>query len=240
MKQEIYYFLQNPSLLASKDINERPLSKVQTVFKVYLLCMSLVLVSGFFILITDWIVGRTLNFSIQKNLRLNMSDFYNYWGKSAWVLVVILAPVLEEMIFRLPLSNDKRLFALSIGFATYFFTGRVDIIDVASIPLWRVIACILVALSCYFLLTDKLFLFIREKFFNYACWGLIVAFSWMHIGNFAPLNWSIIFLYPIYVLPQLFYGIGASFLMVKYKNIVWPILLHMLINGVAVLLRSIF
>ena len=239
MIQNIYFFLQSPNLLATANVKDSISNKVQTLFKIYLLYMGLLVLSVILILVTDWIVSGLINFSIRENLRLNQSYFHNYWKESAWILTVVLGPISEEIVFRLPLTNNKKLFALSIGFATFYFTGRTDILNIASISLSRVSISILVAFLCYFLLTDKMFLTFRSRFFNYMCWGLIIAFSWIHIGNFDPINWNVIYLYPIYVLPQLFYGIGASFLMIKYGNIIWPILLHILINGVPPLLGSI-
>jgi len=239
MIQNICFFLKNPNLLSLENTNDSIYSKIKTLFKIYLLCMGLLVLSGIFILITDWIVNSLIDFSIRESVRLNQLYFHNYWKESAWILTVILGPISEEIVFRLPLSNDRRLFALSTGFATFYFTGETDILNIASIPPSRMILSILVVLSCYFLLTDKVFLIFRSRFFNCVCWGLIIAFSWIHIGNFKPINWDIIYLYPIYVLPQLFYGIGASFLMVKYKNLLWPLMLHILINGVPALLRSI-
>ena len=238
MFQEIWSFLLNPSSLRDNEVKESTRHKFQKLFKVYLFCMASLVVSAVLIGIVDVILGEFLHYSIAKKIQANQLEFRTYWGKSAWLITVLLAPVSEEIVFRLPLSTNKKWFILSISLFVFYFLGD-NIIDFQSFSFTRIAVSTLTYLSLYVFLTDRLFNWFITNGFNVFCWGLIILFSWVHIGNFAPINWSIIYLYPIYVLPQLFYGIGASFLMVKYKNLLWPLMLHVLINGVATLLRSL-
>ena len=238
MFQEIWSFLLNPSSLRDNKVKESTRHKFQKLFKVYLFCMASLVVSAVLIGIVDVILGEFLHYSIAKRIQTNQLEFRTYWAESAWLITVLLGPVSEEIVFRLPLSTNKKWFALAISFGVFYFLGD-DIIDYKSFSLTRIAISILTFLSLYIFLTEKLFNWLITNGFNLFCWGLIILFSWTHIRNFEPINWSIIYLYPIYVLPQLFYGIGASFLMIKYKNLLWPLMLHVLNNGVAALLRSI-
>ena len=237
MIQEINSFLLNPQLFAKNNVKADISSKIKTLFKVYLICMVMLALSTIPIGIIEVILKNTINFSIYENLKNNQLNFRSYWADSAWLITVILGPISEEIVFRLPLTANRPPFALSIGFALFYFTG--DIIDIDSFSSTRITASLLVFFLLHLFLTNKVFIWLRLNLYNFLCWGSIISFSWVHIGNFAPLNWNIIYLYPIYVLPQLFSGIGLSFLMVKYQNIIWPLLLHIIINGVPALLRTL-
>jgi membrane protease YdiL (CAAX protease family) len=66
----------------------------------------------------------------------------------------------------------------------------------------------------------------------------ILLFGLMHIFNYVPLQWQLIWIYPLYVLPQL--GMGIALTYVRFKNgFIWGIALHCLINSVSMGLSSV-
>ncbi|MEO6687094.1 MAG: CPBP family intramembrane glutamic endopeptidase, partial [Dyadobacter sp.] len=69
------------------------------------------------------------------------------------------------------------------------------------------------------------------KNYNYLCWGSTIVFGLAHVANFAPLQVSIFYLYPLYVLPQFVHGIAQSYLAIRYNSILWSFLLHAAINS---------
>lgn len=237
MIQELKQFIINPYSITFGLANDEYYSKARTLLKLYGLCMILLLLSAFPIGIVELILRKSMNFSIFNNLKTNKSSLEQYWSEGVWVITAFVGPVTEEIVFRLPLSKNFLLFSIAIGFAVFYFTG--DIINYSPFPFERAGISILLATFIYFLFTQNLFEKYRERWFNIFCWISIITFSWIHINNFSPINWSIIFVYPIYVLPQLFYGISLSYLMVKYNRLVWPILLHILINGVPAIIRAV-
>ena len=188
--------------------------------------------------IVDTILKQIMDFSIYHALKHNIEILDNYYGKKIWIVTVIVVPIAEELLFRLPLPKSKNNVSIGISFMFFYFTGD-TITHLEDFTPLRIFSSVFVYFLCFHFLKEETFQHLRSKYFNVLCWGLIVSFSWLHIGNFQPLHWEVIYLYPLYVLPQLFYGIGLSFLMVKYNNLLWPILLHMLINGVATLLRTL-
>jgi hypothetical protein len=66
-----------------------------------------------------------------------------------------------------------------------------------------------------------------SKYFHYDF--LLPGFT-SHISNFHPIQYEIIFLYPIYVLPQFFMGLILGWLRIQY-GFLWAVLFHILVNG---------
>lgn len=236
MLEELRTFLKAPYALTLGESNDSFKAKLKSVLKVYILCMAFLVGSAMLIAITDTVVLKTMDFSISKAIRFNRNQFFTHFGKWAGLIMAIIAPLIEEILFRLPLSGNKNKFLFAVSFMVLYFSGD-SIIYMDDFIIGRIFISVLVYISLFLLLTQESFQKLRKKYFNILCWGLIVFFSWMHINNFRPIHWEIIYLYPIYVLPQLFYGIGLSFLMVKYKSVLWPLLLHVFINSVGVLLH---
>ncbi|WP_028666575.1 CPBP family glutamic-type intramembrane protease [Runella zeae] len=136
----------------------------------------------------------------------------------------------------MPLTFKKKWLVFSLSFGLfYFLNDSIYIID--SYTTIGIIVPIFAYVLLLMLLKDKELIIFEERYFNLWCYFLIILFSWIHISNFSPINWKLIYFYPIYVLPQLFYGIVLSYLMVKYKKIVWPFLLHSMINLTGFLLN---
>ena len=63
-----------------------------------------------------------------------------------------------------------------------------------------------------------------------------ILFGLVHIANFAPINTTIWFLYPIYVLPQVVLGYLIVFLRLKH-GFIYGLGLHILVNFIAVLMK---
>lgn len=236
MLEELRIFLKAPYALTLRESNDSFKVKLKSVLRVYVLCMAFLVGSAILIAITDTILFEIMNLSLIKAIHLNREKFNNYFGKQAWVYIALVAPLMEELIFRLPLSGNKNQFLFGVSFMVFYFSGN-TLTNLEDFTFARVSISVLIYILLFMLLTKESFQKLRKKYFNVLCWGLIVFFSWMHINNFRPIHWGIIYVYPIYVLPQLFYGIGLSFLMVKYRNVLWPLLLHIFINSVGVLLH---
>ncbi|TDE12559.1 CPBP family glutamic-type intramembrane protease [Dyadobacter psychrotolerans] len=64
-----------------------------------------------------------------------------------------------------------------------------------------------------------------------------MSFSLIHIGNFSPVNWYFIYLYPIYVFPQFISGVIFSYLAIRYNSIMLPFILHVIINTTPDIIR---
>ena len=140
---------------------------------------------------------------------------------------LLIAPVVEELIFRLLLRKGKR------NFYIFSITCVVVITLTAYLHHWDSAAIILVIL----LVGNVLMLLQRNGVIDvydsglYRClyFGSILAFGLVHINNFIfphPWLWVIS---PLMVLPQIGLGFILSFIRVKY-GIRYSIAFHFIVN----------
>lgn len=121
------------------------------------------------------------------------------------LLIVIIAPILEEIIFRAGLRYDKIIPLRIISYINMKQTGKTkEEIEYKSRAVW-------------------------DKYFRYLFYSSTITFSLVHSFNF-ELNATLILLLPIIVLPQFITGFLCGYLRVKY-NFIYSILLHVFNNG---------
>ena len=119
---------------------------------------------------------------------------------------VIMAPLLEEVMFRLILrfrSNFLILWSIHIGVALHLGQKR-SLLKTAR-KVW-------------------------DKFYGRVFYLMTMAFGLMHIMNFEP-SLNIYLLAPILVAPQILIGINLGYLRVRF-GLIWSILFHALYNGI--------
>ena len=119
---------------------------------------------------------------------------------------VIMAPLLEEVMFRLILrfrSNFLILWSIHIGVALHLGQKR-SLLKTAR-KVW-------------------------DKFYGRVFYLMTMAFGLMHIMNFEP-SLNIYLLAPILVAPQILIGINLGYLRVRF-GLIWSILFHAFYNGV--------
>ena len=119
---------------------------------------------------------------------------------------VIMAPLLEEVMFRLILrfrSNFLILWSIHIGVALHLGQKR-SLLKTAR-KVW-------------------------DKFYGWVFYLMAAAFGLMHIMNFEP-SLNIYLLAPILVAPQILIGINLGYLRVRF-GLIWSILFHAFYNGV--------
>jgi len=119
---------------------------------------------------------------------------------------VIMAPLLEEVMFRLILrfrSNFLILWSIHIGVALHLGQKR-SLLKTAR-KVW-------------------------DKFYGWIFYLMAAAFGLMHIMNFEP-SLNIYLLAPILVAPQILIGINLGYLRVRF-GLIWSILFHAFYNGI--------
>jgi len=119
---------------------------------------------------------------------------------------VIMAPLLEEVMFRLILrfrSNFLILWSIHIGVALQLGQKR-SLLKTAR-KVW-------------------------DKFYGRVFYLMTMAFGLMHIMNFEP-SLNIYLLAPILVAPQILIGINLGYLRVRF-GLIWSILFHAFYNGI--------
>jgi hypothetical protein len=226
----------NLSLLSKSTFAEKTGSLVKTYGLIFL---AIILVVPL-ILATDQFVTHVLHFKAISHVQNDeMSRFFHKLGYWKAALYVCLAgPLLEETVFRLPLSLKRTHIALAFATAVFLFTGflfRHITNPLINIGIKLSISAI-VYFICIFMVPNYLSI-IDCRFRKQLIILSMCLFGLMHIGNYSPIQWPLILLYPIYVIPQLCMGWGITY--IRFKNgFWWGFVLHCIINSVSVLLTS--
>ena len=140
---------------------------------------------------------------------------------------LLVAPVVEELIFRVILRKGKSNY--------YIFSMTCVVVSIITAYLHRwdstiIILIILLVGNVLMLLQYKGVVDIYDsKQYRYLYFGSILAFGLLHIKNFIfpnPLLWIIS---PLMVLPQIGLGFILSFIRVKY-GIKYSIVFHLIVN----------
>ncbi len=147
------------------------------------------------------------------------------------VLFVLVAPLGEELIFRLPLDLKKRSFAV----AAFVITGTI-FQKYFYITDWRTgqlcidyLLAALLAIAVYYFLPGASLQKLKGKKFGVFFYGSAILFSLLHIGNFyTGLNAGLFFL-PLLVIPQFVSALFLGTIRMRY-GFWWGVLLHVLFN----------
>nr|WP_256484257.1 CPBP family glutamic-type intramembrane protease [Mucilaginibacter flavidus] len=160
-----------------------------------------------------------------------------YWR--AVVYIALIGPLLEEVVFRLPLSLKKRHIALACSVAVFLFTGAIfhNLTQIKGLNLaLQLSTCVLIYTAGMLFVPAGLSIS-DHRFRKQLIILSMCLFGLMHIGNYIPIQWPLIWIYPIYVLPQLLMGWAITF--IRFKNgFWWGYALHCIINCVSLLLTA--
>ena len=236
MFKELLTVSQYPELsLSQQTVGER----LTTLFKTYgLLFLALFLVAPSIVLVDHFVVHVLHAKTINKAGHDGMEHFFKkmgYWR--AVVYIGLIGPLLEETVFRLPLSLKRQHIALGCAVAVFLFSGVV-FHQLTKIPALnsgiQLATCAVVYVTILFI-APKGMSITDHRFRKHLIILSICLFGLMHIGNYTPIQWPLIWIYPIYVLPQLLMGWAITF--IRFKNgFWWGYALHCIINCVSLLL----
>ncbi|RUT72820.1 CPBP family glutamic-type intramembrane protease [Ancylomarina longa] len=146
------------------------------------------------------------------------------------LLVIVLAPLIEELILRLILKENKRNFYISslvcfIYVLVNFYLGRWGSLVIA-------LSLLVLLITMTIAYTKEFLNFYSEKNYKYLYFGSILIFGLLHGHNFLFTNSYQMLLIPLLVLPQLLAGTLLSYIRVNY-GIVYSIAFHAMVNMIA-------
>ncbi|WP_346236611.1 CPBP family glutamic-type intramembrane protease [Niabella insulamsoli] len=170
--------------------------------------------------------------SIYKALHESNRLLAEQLGQFQFIAIVVVGPLIEELVFRLPLNGKRSFLGFSLSLA-FFLLGGFYSLGSAQLD-HKLSVGIITSLVFYFFLmlffSKKRFTEQnRDSYIKLLFYVSTVLFALSHISNFKPLQYSLIWLYPVYVLPQFIMGVGFAFARMRY-GFGWAILLHMLVN----------
>ena len=138
---------------------------------------------------------------------------------------VVAAPVIEEIIFRLPL----RPFALNIAFSGSIVACLI-LASVVTGQIFLFIVGMLAGLNLYLLIKRSRLQILRPFYARYAriiFYFFTLLFGAIHITNYEPAVWPLL---PLLVLPQTIVALWLGFVRLRY-GFKWAIFAHAFHNG---------
>jgi membrane protease YdiL (CAAX protease family) len=164
---------------------------------------------------------------INTNIKSKLETDYLNTPIELFFIVVIFAPFIEEIIFRLPLEKTY-YFIISILFSLLFFKG----FNETNIIISTLIIGFSISITCFQIFPQKSILKRILIFIS------VLTFTLVHINNYSfnELKLMSIFELILLFLPQLLLGIFTTKLRVNSK-IYYPILLHSAYNATIISLH---
>jgi hypothetical protein len=201
--------------------------------KLFLLCYLAIFISAAIALIFDKIILQEFlgEVSIRETLRFNSEMLKIKYGKMYPVHVVLIGPIIEEILFRLSLNLKKSAIAICISLIIYRLLGnRFTAFDFGNIFDYLTL---LTSIAVFFLiknnLSDNFIEILKIRYYPFLFYFFAITFALGHVNNFAPIQINILWVYPIYVLPQFVMGLFFGYIRVK-RGIIWSVLLHAAVN----------
>lgn len=145
----------------------------------------------------------------------------------ALITAVIMAPLLEEPIFRLILKFSRGRWNVSIFLLslTMFFFSKY--LAIAFLIAWAIIG---IKLNDRYFYSRFLFGFLKYK--KHLFWIIVLLFGFVHLSNF-DLDMIYYYHYPLAVLPQLIAGVIFGIVRIRF-GFWYAVLIHATNNAVAV------
>lgn len=147
-------------------------------------------------------------------------------------LVLVFAPFLEELIFRLPMNGKRWSISLSAGIFIHLII-QPPLSNISFVDWPRILIGIFSGIATYLIISFYLFKHLNKLFRNYSknylIYFLTILFALFHIANFNDFQWKYIVLYPILVLPQFLIGSYLAFIRINF-GFWYSLLFHAFIN----------
>lgn len=225
------FYLKKPYFIKSpKAFNI--LQNILQVLKCLVVYVMIIIVTTVIMNIGDYIIVKCFYVhSILDTIRELKSNFNAHLGNMSYLYPLIIAPIAEEIMFRLPLNMKKQSFALSIAFFAYWFSGgkfyHFDYVELGNYLRVGLGICIF----CFFRVNfpQKIIDMIRDKYYHIFFYSLAVCFGIIHVINIPVNSFWLKLAIVIFTLPQIISGILFSYIRVQ-RGFAWCIILHSLTN----------
>lgn len=171
---------------------------------------------------------RFFNFDIDSfKEKMSLGSFSN-----TPLYIALIAPVYEEIAFRLGLSFKKLHIAIALSFLflifSNFFTGYNGFIT------GRLAVCVFIFIA-FFSISQNFWNGYRTRFGKPTIIFFTFLFALAHLNNF-DINEKYFPIYVLFCLPQLIMGITFTYLRINL-NFISAVLMHIFINSFSVLIN---
>lgn len=234
---DVLIFLRNPAYTESNKFGTY--SNLRYLAWSYLFSfLGVIIVTLAMFLIDKLIVNYFETASVYSQFRESSRNIKTSFGGHKFLIVAVIGPLLEEIIFRLPLNAKKYSVALAVAILVFRLSGN-------SFVNFYFTKSSLIGLSCSCLafmlinryLSSSWLENIREKHFYLWFYAVVIIFGLVHIDNISNIKYNLLLIYPIFVMPQMLIGVFIGNLRVQ-RGFFWGFLLHVLINSTSLFLSS--
>ena len=212
-------------------LDESIAKKVKGVLKLYLITLGFSAIFAIPALILNSFIASQYHFSIMKN---NGAFSNNMTLQFRYLIIPFIGPLIEEILFRLWQDYKVRNIVISLTLLIFeifhFFSFKNYASNYNFLPFIThisicAIVCVIAAIPFYKFGTIGLSEKNRKKIFFLSA----LVFGLIHISNYATLHYQVLYIYPIFVLPQIVMGFTIGYARLTY-GFVWGFLLHVIIN----------
>ena len=159
-----------------------------------------------------------------------------------FILAVIIAPIIEECLFRSlikPSQNEILVFICSwiLFISLPFIPAKANLILKYSLLLLSVFIIFLFLKSIIPEKKMKKMQYYLHKYYRLICMLSALIFGYVHVWNYVS-GFEFNFILFILIFPRIIAGYFFGRLKVQNQQLYWPILLHAMNNGIVVLLSS--
>lgn len=229
--------LKNPKF--EIDTGTTFIHKVLFLLKSYFVTFICTLLSVFIIMIVDVFIVKALHQnSIWSEMINSSSRGKLMFGRYSYLFIAIAIPLIEEMIFRLPLNLKKSSVAFSLSILYLRFSGNflTHILDITKTEdLIKIFIAVIIFLAIMLIVKQDKLNQLKREHYIFTFYFIAICFGLIHILNFQSINYFLFLFYPIFVLPQIFMGVIIGNIRIKY-GFIWGWALHCLINSTSFLL----
>ena len=226
----------NPKLFLIK--NETFKKKTIAFFLSIFFLFLVIVIWGLMLKGIDIIFIKQNNYSLiefLKNKQANRIFSQSYYLNI--IKIIVEAPILEEIAYRLPLNLKKHTVIISlITFGAIYLGDNILSLNLYSFGTWLKIGVILlIALFGHFYIKQSFLNKIKDRFYNVYFYLLALLFAADHISIYIThLPSRLLILAPLFIIPQFFLALTTGYLRMK-NGIIWAILLHIVFNTPTVL-----
>jgi hypothetical protein len=159
-------------------------------------------------------------FPSQKEVTYSISDIFK---------ITLLIPIIEELIFRLPLKISKINIAVSLSLMVYLILNK------SNIYLAVLISLLLFGFMLITIKKDSGFLIRADIFFTKYLYLVFYfqafLYGFLHLTNY-NLDSRFLYLYPLFIISYIFAGFYFGYIRIRYRyGIYLCIATHIIINS---------
>ena len=200
--------------------------------------LFILFINGIFLKLIDNLICERFDYSFLETIQERQSDMRN---KYSILFIVLFGPLMEELMFRLPIVLNRINIQISICTLSLYFVGdKIAFFSFDSALTWiKLIPIVIIVCFGKHLLLDSHLLFIKKNFFKTYFVLLCLFFGLVHLTNFYNSVPNHLLIYsPIFTIPQIILGFFVGYLRLK-KGFMVGLVFHCLYNFIIVALNHL-